>query len=135
MNYSEILPDVLAGKWVREKEDRPWVRMTENGNWVTDNPHLIKRDDVGLGKSNSDSGIPTTIGREVFNLDTWEVKKEIIYIWGACDEDGTPYIYPGKPIKKDGREWEFDDALIIKSNDNLFPKNKPQKYKLVPVDE
>jgi len=61
----------------------------------------------------------------------WEIEPEMIYVWGACDEDGYGSIYKNKPIKT-GDDWfgsGTDDHLK-----NMFPKDKPQKFKLVLVE-
>ncbi len=57
MKYSEILPDVIAGKWVRNNKKHMWMVMNEKGLWST---------------SSDATGGP--ISREAYELDTWEVK-------------------------------------------------------------
>ena len=42
MNYSEILPDVLAGKWIRIEPERSWIRMKSNGDWIDDQGDEIR---------------------------------------------------------------------------------------------
>ncbi len=63
MKYSEILPDVLAGKWVRHKPNHEWFMMSESGIFVKGGKTLV------------------SIDRNSYDLDTWEVKPEIIYVF------------------------------------------------------
>ena len=71
----------------------------------------------------------------------WEVETEIpeeIFIWGLCWENGVSCIAANDEVKK---IWEeryenrnIDEYIVLQKN-NIFPKDKPQKYKLVPVDD
>ena len=61
----------------------------------------------------------------------WEIEPEVIYIWGVRDDDGSANIFKGEPIKKEGKWWENTSGGVYK----IFPKDKPQKYKLIPVEE
>lgn len=57
---------------------------------------------------------------------------EDIIVYGACDDNGKSLIYTDEPIKKHGMwlgaDGEFDQQ-------NLFPKDKPVKLKLVKREE
>jgi len=66
----------------------------------------------------------------------WEVEPEEIYVWGVCDNDGKSYIYKNKPRKTETiwEETRLDNLIGLASN-NLFPTDKPQKFKLVPVED
>jgi len=66
----------------------------------------------------------------------WEVEEVPIYVWGVCDNNGDSWIYDSKPIKV-GVIWEDDDGYTSTrlEDSDLFPKNKPQKFKLVPVED
>ncbi len=66
----------------------------------------------------------------------WEVEEEPIYVWGACDSDNLSFLHSDKPELNDDGDWSADKGseLHFKEN-NIFPKNKPQKYKLEPVEE
>jgi hypothetical protein len=61
----------------------------------------------------------------------WEVepkepeKSKEICVWGTCDKDGRSRIMH----TPDGSYG------IFLTEDNLFPKDKPQKFKLVPADQ
>ncbi len=68
MKYQDILPDVLAGKWVRIEQERSWIRMKSNGDWIDD-----KGDEVRVHLC-------------YYKIDTWEVKSdepEEIFVWGT----------------------------------------------------
>ncbi len=68
---------------------------------------------------------------------TGEKPKEKI-VWGACDNNGSSYLYGYCPYRERTGGWMCDepdgDLMKLESND-LFPSDQPQKYKLVPVDE
>lgn len=59
MKYQDILPDVLAGKWVRDCDVRLWARMNSKGVWESQ----------GLNKD----WCPL---RAEYEKDTWEVKPD-----------------------------------------------------------
>ncbi len=62
MRYKDILPDVLAGKWVRHfKDDNNdvWYKMKDDGRFVC-----------------SDGSTPFCPSKEIQLMDTWEVKPE-----------------------------------------------------------
>jgi hypothetical protein len=60
MKYSEILDDVISGKWVRANKDSPWIYMdNEKGLWFED--------------GNTSACI---VPRKSYSLNTWEVKEE-----------------------------------------------------------
>ena len=74
----------------------------------------------------------------------WKIKPKVdekkdVFVWGACDGDGDSYLYKEKPIYDatlySWKEEIGDDNMIEFEKGNLFPKDKPQKYKVVPVDE
>ncbi len=66
----------------------------------------------------------------------WEIEPEPIYVWGACDSDNLCFLHSDKPELNDDGDWSADKGseLHFKEN-NIFPKNKPQKYKLEPVED
>lgn len=67
MQYSEILKDVLDGKWVKSAPTRVyWVRMLENGKWECDI-----------------AGTEFTLQKYEMLKNTWEVKPEEVYVWYA----------------------------------------------------
>jgi len=55
------------------------------------------------------------------------------FVWGACDEDGKNYLYQKKPIEDTHGDWDTDGHFW--NTDMEFPSDKPQKFKLVPVEE
>ena len=115
MKYSEILQDVLAGKFVRQCKTCRWIILKESGMW-DDGPHnpdfvLEKRD---------------------YAIDTWEVKQdpEEIFVWGrSLTIDGKE-----ESIISLSSDFPIDNVAFCEKAD-LFPSAKPQKYKLVPVEE
>lgn len=68
----------------------------------------------------------------------WEVEPVEIIVWGACEDDGASFLHGGFPYRHEGG-WICNDIegglTPILNQKNLFPKDKPQKYKLVPVDD
>jgi len=117
MNYSEILPDVLEGKWVRFNSEDPWMEM-----------------DYGSGKFVSDGKV-VTVPRPAYGFDTWEVKpgQEEIYVMAFSEEctggvyDSFIYGSPEKEVSAISR--------IRYGGKPIFPVGKITKYKLIPVDE
>lgn len=120
MKYQDILPDVLTGKWVRHKFNHPWYRMDYSGVF-------LKKGEIG------ERTIP--LERNDYLLDTWEVKPdepEEIYVWGMS-----------RPLSDNEYEtfisidpyFPNENLTRIVSENPLFPIGKPQKYKLIPVDE
>lgn len=97
-------------------------------------------------KVGRDNGIPRDIwkfenGEEYFmyNADmfceSWKLKPEEKFIWGACDDDGMNFLFSGKPSGKDeDGSWMTDSECMI-SEKWTFPKDKPQKYILVPFED
>ncbi|MCK5609263.1 hypothetical protein KAR91_45735 [Candidatus Pacearchaeota archaeon] len=108
MKYQDILPDVLAGKWVRPEEKHEWVYLDAMGMWqgqTTMTPIVIKRD--------------------LYCGDTWEVKPkpEMIYIWGFQHPTEGAFIGAGP------------NNLMFMTNETIFPTRLKEKYKLIPVNE
>lgn len=71
----------------------------------------------------------------------WRIKpkeEKEIFVWGVCDSDGESYIFENKPSRHASGTWDVginDQNIIEIYAPNLFPKDKPQKFKLVPVDD
>jgi hypothetical protein len=64
----------------------------------------------------------------------WEVEPVSVYVWGVCDPDGRSLIFPEKPEKVGSYEkWRMAAGSAIPRN--FFPKDKPQKFKLVAVED
>jgi len=63
-----------------------------------------------------------------------------IYIWGTCEPNGESYVWGHKPLKNNNLIFGWYAAKgegggrHLPTSD-LFPKDKPQKFKLVPVDD
>ncbi len=86
-----------------------------------------------LTNDNSYEWWPTT---EQEKAQIWEVEEAPIYVWGACDGDDDSFIYNSKPEINDNREWcPIRGGELYFGKVSLFPKDKPQKYKLVPVED
>jgi len=69
---------------------------------------------------------------EVQTEKSWEVKPakielKPIHVWGFCDHLGESWLAKSK-------EYGSETSLNLPTND-LFPKNKLQKYKLIPVED
>ena len=67
---------------------------------------------------------------------------KIIYMWGVCDPDGTSCLFTHKPIKWDDHGWDnvdqsdySEESSCPLNENNLFPKDKPQKFRLVLVQD
>jgi len=68
----------------------------------------------------------------------WQVEPEApkeVFVWGACDDDRQSWLFDEEP-KKDGSDWQLpgghgDNCMQIET-ENLFPKDKPKRYRLVP---
>jgi hypothetical protein len=69
----------------------------------------------------------------------WEVepeKPEDIFIWGVCQENGNSVLFSKPPCKTNVGWTLLSDIFPGKSlPKNIFPTDKPQKFKLVPVEE
>jgi hypothetical protein len=66
-----------------------------------------------------------------------EEKAKEVFVWGVCEKDGRSCLYSESPYKLREGVWETPecDFFVFTDQDNLFPKDKPQKFKLVPVEE
>ncbi len=65
-------------------------------------------------------------------------KPKEIFLWGVCNNDGRSHLFEGEPEKSNIRlgEWFYMGmAYMMKLPNNLFPKDKPVKFKLTPVEE
>jgi hypothetical protein len=71
----------------------------------------------------------------------WEVEPEEVYFYGVCDDNGESWLHVEEPQKDQGiGKWvviRTEINIPAKSDlpKNLFPKDKPQKYKLVAVED
>jgi hypothetical protein len=63
-----------------------------------------------------------------------KMKLEDYVFYGACDKNGASWLYHDKPVKSDCRAEWFGDVPRMLNEENLFPKDKPVKLKLVPVE-
>jgi len=122
MKYSEILEDVLAGKCVRTNPNGKWIKMGEEGVFY------------------DEAGCKTNIRRDTYDFETWEVKPDEIYIWGFTDASHVNCVecFSFREIKTPllGADNHTLFALQrLQGESPLFPTDKPQKYKLVPVED
>lgn len=111
MKFKEICDEVFNGEWCKWHKDDEYVRLSRFGKWF------------------DQKGCEIEINRACFKNNTWFLKPSI-YVWGVCDDNGVSIIFEDKP-ERIGGEWENEKNDI---DPNLFPKDKPQKFKLVPVD-
>jgi len=65
-----------------------------------------------------------------------------VYMWGVCDADGTSWLFTDKPVKWKDETWDnvdqadySEESSCPLNENNLFPKDKPQKFELVQVEE
>lgn len=68
----------------------------------------------------------------------WEVAPEdpkVIFVWGACDNRGYSYLFMHKPSALNSAGYYVDQLPCKLSEDNLFLKDKPQKFILYPVKD
>jgi len=69
----------------------------------------------------------------------WEVEPEEIYVWGKCDDDNDSWIYthgiPKSHLDNTIVPCEDLDGTGCCFKKGLFPTDKFQKFKLVPVEE
>lgn len=72
----------------------------------------------------------------------WIVEPSPIFVWGVCDADGNSSVFRNKPkltknIDYPGSSWVEPDSggTALCGMRDLFPKDKPQKFKLVPVED
>ena len=116
MKYAEILPDVLAGNYVKIESREPWIRMDNNGRFY------IK------------GGMIANITLDMYKLNTWEVKPEEIHVLGMSKLSGERNDYTSYvtvDINHNDQRVEYP-VCGMKA---YFPTDKPQKYKLVPITE
>jgi len=81
--------------------------------------------------------VPTNgqLSEKMWSVETKETGK--IFVWGGCSDCGRSQVLTSKPEKDGNGLWwsEIGGFGIELSEKNLFPKDKPQKFLLVPVDE
>jgi len=132
MKYSEILEDVLDGKWVKACKSHRWQRLREDGLWDMYPPAKVPEGCVEHECIiNEKEGEPKPMSPHFMRQDNWEVRPDDIHVWGVCDSDGISCIFEAEPVKNGGR-WQ---DMVSEVGKNLFSKDKPQKFKLVPVEE
>lgn len=114
MKYSEILPAVLDGKWVRVSENGRWLQMDQAGEWSIE------------------EGQEVQVSRDLYSLDTWEVKPEDTYVWGTSGSINNNTIHTLQ-FRHGGKSFNLN-VNAGKDSPMVFPK-RYQKYKLVPVED
>ena len=73
---------------------------------------------------------PTAYQKEII----WEIEDEPIYVWGKCDDDNVSLIFTDSKAEIPKSDSEYDDIAFCEK-EGLFPKDKPQKFRLVPVED
>ncbi len=58
----------------------------------------------------------------------------MITVWGACDGNDSSWLYDQYPSRGPNKTGWFTFNSININPDNLFPKDKPQQFKLIPID-
>ncbi len=77
MKYSDILPDALVGKFVRQSKTCRWIRLKESGMW-------------DIGPNDPDF----ILEKRDYTLETWEVKPDVpedIYVYNSHNSSGAWY--------------------------------------------
>jgi len=117
LGFFDAFKAALDGNQMQHENGGKWyhVEITKSGAWLVD--------------KNGVSSWPEDLIEGM-----WRIRKKVkeekeTILWGVCDDDGTTNFFLNEPVKADG-EW-----IDNNNDDNFFPKDKPQKFKLVPVDE
>lgn len=65
------------------------------------------------------------------------MNEEFKNIYGVCDYDGSSWLFFGKEPTRTytDRVWNAECEAYNISKKNIFPKNKPQKFKLIPIQD
>jgi len=63
----------------------------------------------------------------------WEVEPEPIYLWAVCTMEGNSLLFKEKPAQNKDGHWRISSIIDLLSD--AFPKDKPQKFELVPIEE
>lgn len=117
--YQDILPEILKGREYRH-DGSDWMIMESDGS-----------------VSSIESGVILEYSEWVIKFivsNKWELKPEEIYVWGSCDEDGESFIYCEEPIRE-ADYWTLTSNKSLQLEDQLFPKDKPKRYRLVEDNE
>lgn len=115
MEFKEAFEAAKKGKSIRLNCAAAWLFLNEDT--------YLYKDKVGQKMADLAPGH--------YIMDTWEIKPEEFYVWGACDTDGSNFLFIVEPTEKDEvGDWKSDGECIPAEN-MTFPKDKPQKYKLV----
>ena len=113
MKYTEAHAAAIEGKFIRVVYTHVWSTMKEDGEWIGENGLIVRN--------------PTLFE---IKKDTWEIKPQEIFVWGIKNSvTGNDYLYRKHPEDS----MQLSDQMPM-GNAN-FPKDKPQKYKLVPVND
>ena len=114
MTYQELIPYILKGKRVRYGSNCSWIQMEPNGDWIYPQTNQSAVVTMGDMKAN-----------------TWEVRPDPIYLWGAQDSDGDNYMYQVEPTLDNTGMW-FSGGNCI-STDTPFSQTKTTKFELKEV--
>jgi len=88
-----------------------------------------------------ENGENIIISSDVLPLKQWEVEPEPepIYVWGKCEDNNASWIYvhgiPKTDLDNTIVPCEDLDGRGCCFKEGLFPKDKFQKFRLVPVDD
>ena len=121
MNFFEALAIASEKRQVRYK----------GGSWSY---YVQKLNKAVLLDQKSHAWWPTIEEQQENN---WEVEPEELVVWCVCDQDGSSFIFTGKPYKS-GNGWichDDEEQMLELNSKNLFPKVKPQKYKVTPISD
>lgn len=99
----------------------------DGGSWL----YCDRFGDMIISKRLGCRFVPTV---EEMRQKKWEVEPEEleeIFVWGVCDNNGDGWVYIEDP-QNSGYKWSGWSRC---NQQNLFPKDKPVKYRLVLISE
>lgn len=125
VDFPEAFAAALRGEEIMPEGAEFWsiVRHNENGAYFV---NISKR------------WYPTEGQRKgKWRIKPKEKKENAVFVWGVCCDDETSWLFFTKPEKTPGGGWlysaGFEGHKSVKNN--LFPKDRPQRFILKLVDE
>ena len=74
---------------------------------------------------------------EEHKAEIWEVEDEVLYMWAYSSKEGDNRVVFKRPIQCSDEEYgeAWEPSLDSGLSSYAFPTDKPQKFKLVPVED